>query len=293
MPEPAAALPESAPRPAPRPAAPEPSPEDTVISQSSLALSQAMAPDMMAEIGRRRKSAVLIVFDTPRDGVYEIADGQQANVRCYHTPDMSDAQLMQVIADVGALSQGRRNDKGGLVLNPPQRDLPFELKGDRLGMTLADFKERHARTVGGMKMPYTSESSPGQANPTLWSEPWHAAAGIVHGRVELPSENQSPTVAGVKTELFLYHFVDGKLFRMTALFDTEQFHLVREALAAKHGPPTFEMKDPLELAWENAESTIRLVRGTMRPKKWSSLVLVHRGLQELADSRAPQRGADV
>jgi hypothetical protein len=144
-----------------------------------------------------------------------------------------------------------------------------------------------------MKMPYCSDSSPGQSNPTLWTEPWHAAAGIVHGRVELPSEGNSPTVAGVKSELFLYHFVDGQLFRMTALFDTEAFHLVREALGQKYGPPTSEIKDPLEVAWENAASTVRLVRGTMRPKKFSSLLLIHHALQRLAESRTPKRGDDV
>ena len=92
----------------------------------------------------------------------------------------------------------------------------------------------------------------------------------------MPSEGNSPTIAGVKTELVLYHFVDGRLFRITVLFDTEAIHLIREAIVTKHGLPTSETKEPVEIAWQNAVSTIRLVRGMMRPKKrrcWCSCTM--------------------
>jgi len=127
----------------------------------------------------------------------------------------------------------------------------------------------------------------------LWSEPWHLAAGLVNGRVDLPSEGNSPTIAGVKTELVLYHFVDGRLFRITVLFDTEAIHLIREAIVTKHGLPTSETKEPVEIAWQNAVSTIRLVRGMMRPKKASMLVLMHHELQKSAEGRMPRRVDDI
>jgi hypothetical protein len=248
---------------------------------------------MLAEISRRKKSAVLVVFETPADGSYDLGKRAGSNVRCYHTADMNEARLMQVLVEVGRMSLGQRNQTGGLGLQADVEELPFELKGDRLGTTLAEYKAKYARQIGGMTVPYCSDASPGQTNPTLWAEPWHAAAGIVHGRIELPSEGNSPTVAGVKTELFLHHFVDGRLFRMTVLFDTEAFHMVRDALVQKHGPPTSEIKDPLEIAWENDVSTIRLVRGTMRPKKFSSLLLIHHALQRAAEGRTPKRGDDL
>jgi hypothetical protein len=260
---------------------------------SSTPLSQALAPDIMAEIARRRKSAVLVVFETPIGDSYDISRQPGANVRCYRTGDMNDAQVMQVLGELGNMSQGQRNQKGGIGLTPEIDATPFELKGDRLGMALLDFKKKYLRNVGGLTLPYTSESLAGQSNPTLWCEPWHASAGIVHARTELPSENNSPTVAGVKTELFLYHFVDSRLFRITALFDTEAFHVVRKALVDKQGQPTTEIKDPMELSWENAVSTIRLVRGTMRPKKLSTLLLIHHELQALAESRVPKRESDL
>jgi hypothetical protein len=285
------------------------SPDDTVISQApppvppapptaatgappSMPLANATAPDMMVEISRRKKSAVLVVFETPSEPDYNLSRRAEANVRCYRTADMSDAQLMQVLEELGRMSEGQRNQKGGIGLSPSGAP-PYELKGDRLGMSLSEFKAKYARTIGRIKLPFTSEGTAGQANSALWSEPWHAAAGIVHARVELPSEGTSPTVAGVKTELFLYHFVDEQLFRITVLFDTEAFHLVREALSQKFGPATSETKDPLEITWTNLASTVRLVRGSMRPKKFSTLVLMHHRLQAVAEGRVPQRGADL
>ena len=262
-------------------------------SGSTMPLGQAMGADIVAEIGRRKKSAVLLVFETPLDGSYDISAQPHANVRCFRTPDMNDTQLMQVLSELGNMTQGQPTAKGGVGVQSGAEGQPFELKGDRLGMALRDFKAKYTRALGGIRLPYCSDSSPGQTNATLWSEPWHAAAGIVHGRIELPSENNSPTIAGVKTEIFLYHFVDGQLYRMTALFDTEAFHLVREAMVQKFGDATQETKMPMELRWNNAVSTIYLVRGTMRPKKWSSIVLTHHELQELADSRVPQREADL
>ncbi len=259
----------------------------------ALPLGQATAPDMMAEVSRRQKSAVMVVFETPPTGSYELSRQPEANVRCYRTDDMSDAQLMQVLEQVGLMSQGKRNQKGGIVLQPDADATAFELKGDRLGTSLDEFKAKYARKIGGMTMPYCSDAAPGQSNPALWSEPWHAAAGLVNGRIDLPAEGNPPTIAGVKTELMLYHFVDARLYRISAVFDTEAFHLIRDALVAKHGAPTREIKDPMELIWQNAVSTIRLVRGTMRPKKASLLQLVHEELQKLAEARVPRRSADL
>src|SRR5215213_98829 len=261
----------------------------TPVSAAPLPLSAATAPDMLTEILRRKKSAVMIVFETPTDGSYALSRKVEADVRCYGTADMSDAQLMEVLAQLGHMSQGMRNQKGGFGLQPEGLPLPYELKGDRLGMTLDEFKSKYARRIGAMTMPYCSDNCPGQANPNLWSEPWHVAAGLINGRIDLPSENNPPTIAGVRSELFLYHFVDGRLFRMTALFDTEAFHLIHNALLQKHGPPLKDNKERMEMSWENGASTIKLTRGTMRPKKASTLLYIHNQLQKSAEGRAPQR----
>jgi hypothetical protein len=259
----------------------------------SVPLWQASAPDMMVEIFRRKKSAVLVVFETPAGGSYAISRTPEANVRCYRTEDMNDAQLMQVLEQLGHMSQGMRNQKGGIGLQAEGQPLPFDLKGDRLGMTLDEFKKKYARQLGAVQMPFCSDSCPGQANQALWSEPWHVAAGLINARVDLPSEGNPPTVAGVRTDLFLYHFVDGKLFKMTVLFDTEAFHIIHDAMLKKQGPPSKENREKMEVTWENGVSTIKLVRGSMRPKKSSSLLYMHNALQKSAEGRAPQRSSDL
>jgi hypothetical protein len=298
--KPAAAPPSSAgsmgSKPAPAAAVPSPAPaapSSTSMSSAVIPLGQAMAPDMLRELHRRKKSAVMVVFDTPTDGSYLISRKPEANVRVYGSPDMNDAQVMQVLEQIGHMSQGVQNQKGGFGLQPEATPLPFELKGDRLGMSLDEFKTKYSRQVGGMLLPYCSDSSPGQSNPTLWSEPWHASMGLVNGRIDLPSENSPPTIAGVKTESFIYHFVDGKLFRMTILFDTEQFHLIHDAVLKKYGPPQKKFDDRMEMIWDNGVSTIKLVRGSMRPKKHSSLIYVHGQLQKIAEGRTPQRATDL
>jgi len=119
----------------------------------------------LAEIFRRKKSAVMVVFETPASGSYELSHQADANVRCYRTEDMTDAQLMQVLEHLGHMSQGKRNQKGGIGLQPDVEALAFELKGDRLGMTLDEFKAKYARKIGSITLPYTTVSCPGQ--PTL------------------------------------------------------------------------------------------------------------------------------
>jgi len=202
--------------------------------------------------------------------------------------------LMQVLQELGSLSQGKQTDKGGLGLGADSGPQPFELKGDRVGISLAEFKAKYARKLGaGISAPFCSDSYPGQALPALHAEPWHAAAGIIHARVDLPTENSSPTVAGTDTEMLLYQFVDEKLFRITALFDTDSFHHIREALFEKQGTPSAELHDPMGFLWQNEVYSIELVRGTIRPKRPSMLHFIHSELYQSFQGRAPSRSEDL
>jgi hypothetical protein len=170
----------------------------------------------------------------------------------------------------------------------------YELKGDRLGMSLDEFKEKYARAgEGGVKLPLCSDTAWGANKASLHSETWHQQAGIVNARVDLPVEDNSPTVAGVKTELLLYQFVDGKLFRMAAFLPTDQFHVVSEAAIKKYGPTTRETQKPRQLVWENPVASVMLTRGTVHPREASLLELLHKQLAELAASRTPTAAADI
>ncbi len=127
----------------------------------------------------------------------------------------------------------------------------FEMKGDRLGMTLAMFKGKHRRVVPGdpRPAPFCSDADPDRDNPSLLYRRELSRAGIVHVRTTLPVEEQPrfhdgeylkpefPTIAGVRTELYVYHFVDGRLYRMTIFFPHTGFDNVLDALKAKFGQP--------------------------------------------------------
>ena len=109
-------------------------------------------------------------------------------------------------------------------------------------MTMADFKKKYARFTpdGRQDLPICSDMPGYIGKSELHGEAWHRRANIIHARIDNPLEENSPTVAGVKTDLFLYQFVDGQLFRISAWFATDLFHLVSEAVLQKYGKPTSE-----------------------------------------------------
>ena len=103
---------------------------------------------------------------------------------------------------------------------------------------MADFKAKYARFTpdGRQDLPICSDMPGYIGKADLHGEAWHRRAGIIHARVDNPLEDNSPTVAGVKTDLLLYQFVDGKLFRISAWFATDLFHLVSEAVRQEIRP---------------------------------------------------------
>ena len=260
----------------------------------AVALSQATPEDLIEELSHRGRSAVLTIFDTPESGEYDLRALAAAKVRVYSTNEMDDAKTLRVLANLGRIAQSKDQTK---TQTNSEQAAPqvFELKGDPLGMTLAEFKRKHARKLGGIgvSLPWCSSDSPGQFIPALQAEPWHAECDIVHARLDLPAENNSPTVAGVKTELLLYQFIDERLFRMTAFFDTDSFHVVREAVTEKHGKPTEESLDPMMFLWDNGVSSIHLIRGAIRPKKPSRLIYMHNQLEKQAEQRVPNVSTDL
>ena len=262
-------------------------------SSEPLLLRDATPDDIIAELSRRDRSAVVAMFDTPESGTYDLHDLTGAKVRCYSTADMDDAKMLQALANLGRIAQGI-DQKRGQPQAVDQSNL-LEFKGDWLGMSLAEFKIKHKRKTGGIgvKLPWCSSDSPDQRIQGLLAEPWHTKCGIVHARIELPVENNSPTVAGVKTELFVYQFIDARLFRMSAFFDTDSFHVVREAISEKHGTPTSIEKDSTEFVWDKGVCSIRLVRGKVRPKRASMLHYIHNQLFQQMVQRSPDKSSDL
>lgn len=281
-------------------------------------LTEASPEAMIRELHERRKSALLLVFEPSPEGSYDLADVADASIKCVATEDITLERFGQLVtsfsrrfaprrptatatpAEAGsaaaatpAAPQGSMVGKlSGTAQGP---DEPYEIKGDQLGMSMADFKAKYARFTpdGRQDLPICSDMPGYIGKSDLHGEAWHRKANIVHARVDNPLEENSPTVAGVKTDLFLYQFVDGHLFRISAWFATDLFHVVSEAVLNKFGKPTTEVKQPRQLIWENNVSKIELTRGTVHPRTYSTLHLVHTQLMALAASRAPRASEDI
>ncbi len=269
-----------------------PTPNKGGFGGLSQSLFEATPEAMVRELHLRDHSALLLVFKPTAEGSYDLADVADADLKCIATEDINAARFAQLVA--GFTKRFAPRKKTPSVAGLTLEEQLFELKGDKLGMSLEDFKRKYQRDMeGGQKLPLCSDTAWGAAKATLHSEAWHRQAGIVNARVDSPAEDNSPTVAGVKTELLLYQFVDGKLFRIAASFPTDQFHLVKEAAVKKYGPVTRENAKTHQLIWENPVASVGLVRGSVHPREPSHLELVYRQLAELAASRAPSSVTDI
>jgi hypothetical protein len=255
-------------------------------------LFEATPEAMVRELFRRQQSAMLLVFPTPVEGSYDLAKVPDEQLKCIATEDLTQARFAELVTSF-AKRYGPRK-KGGAGSSPSIEDLLYDIKGDRLGMSLVDFKQKYARSgEGGTKLPLCPDTAWGANKASLHPEPWHRQAGVVHARVDLPAEGNSPTVAGVKTDLILYQFIDGKLFRVVVYLPTDQFHLVSEAAIKKYGPATRETQRPRQLIWDNPIASIILTRGTVHPRESSIMEIVYKQLAELAASRMPTGAADI
>ncbi len=256
-------------------------------------LFEATPESMVRELHRRQQSALLLIFQPSEDGSYDLANVPEADLKCIATEDINQARFAQVVEGFAKRFAPRRRGQPGSSSAVLDAQL-YELKGDRLGMTLEEFRGKYNRSGdGGQRLPLCSDTAWGANKASLHTEPWHRAAGIIHARIDLPTEDNSPTVAGVKTEMLLYHFIDGKLFRISARFPTDQFHVVSDAAIKKYGPVTREIHNPRQLIWENPWASVYLTRGTVHPREASHLELIHKQLDELAASRAPTAAADI
>jgi hypothetical protein len=256
-------------------------------------LFEATPESMARELFRREQSAMLLVFKPSAEGSYDLTDVADADLKCIVTEDINPARFTQMVSSFTKRFAPRKKGPPGAA--PATEEQLYELKGDRLGMGLDEFKQKYARSVEGspQKLPLCSDTAWGPNKAALRSEPWHRQAGIIHARIDLPTEDNSPTVAGVKTAVLLYQFVDGRLFGMLAEFPTDQFHLVSEAAIKKYGPVTRETHKPRQLVWENPVASVVLTRGTVHPVQASTLYLVHKQWSTLAESRTPTGAGDI
>lgn len=190
---------------------------------------------------------------------------------------------------------------------------PYDLKGDRLGMSLEDYKKKYHRISPestNKELPFCSSVKPGESFDVLLAEPWHHVAGIVNCSTTFVFENTSgkgPTIAEVPVILQVHHFIDSKLYKITVRIPRVGFSKVTEGLNAKYGKPNTVEADTRQnvfgakftgaiLEWTNGVST--LIAGEFgedwkpilatRAIQTSTIVFTHDVLNKLANSRRPK-----
>jgi hypothetical protein len=126
-------------------------------------------------------------------------------------------------------------------------------KGNTIGMSLEEFKQSnkgqqiHINTGDPSKRVDKKLSQ--KVDTPLCTDTFDGFEGTEKGAYRLPGEiicNVSPgafnsaakTIDGMQMRQVLYHFYDGKLYRISLSFSTIQFSGVRSAFISKFGEPT-------------------------------------------------------
>ena len=169
---------------------------------------------MIRELHERRKSALLLVFEPSPEGSYDLADVPDAKIKCIATedinsrgsPNWSPASASVSLSRKPAATRAVHRTQSASAPAPSRRrrtassmvgrlsgtvhgpDEPYEIKGDWLGMTMADFKQKYARFTpdGRQDLPICSDMPGYIGKAELHGEAWHRKANIVHARVDNP-----------------------------------------------------------------------------------------------------------
>ena len=167
---------------------------------------------------------------------------KQQTIRLTAEAQRDDGKTGRTAVTSKLLEEHKEWEADQAALPPEQR--PFELKGDRLGMTLEAFKAKYDRQVAGdsRHAPFCSDAAPDTDNPSLFYKAGFAKASVVTASTTFPFEARAtkpvvPTLAGVEVDAFVYSFVGGKLYDMTVSFGHDHYGQVMEAMQAKYGKP--------------------------------------------------------
>ncbi len=169
---------------------------------------------------------------------------------------------------------------------------PYDLKGDRLGMSLEDFKAKYRHSVRGdpREAPFCEDKGNGLTECQIYF-PFEKAEG-----------KAAETIANVPADL-MFEFVDGKLWGISAVFKQTDFETVKKGFTEKFGDPKSSESRMYQnafgatfsgqiLGWNNGTSTILLVERN-RNLNTSSVQMEHTDLAAIANGRRPKPKPDM
>jgi len=168
--------------------------------------------------------------------------------------------------------------------------LPFGLKGDVLGETIQDFRNRNRRVIHtppgdplpamkqlpvctGDPLSSQEDSLPSDVDESTESDE-ERRAGVIKCVAALSADDDidfdvpGPTVAGISAYETVYSFFRGRLYEIESQIPRSDYVQLRTALKEKYGHPSREILDYQNafganslgerLAWHNAASSIYL-----------------------------------
>src|SRR4029079_18474403 len=109
----------------------------------SSGLLEATPESMVRELHRRQPSAILLIFQPTEDGNYDLTNVPDADLKCIATEDINQARFAQVVEGFAKRFAPRKKSQSAsstIIGGPGPANQLFELKGDRLGVTLEEFK---------------------------------------------------------------------------------------------------------------------------------------------------------
>ena len=183
--------------------------------------------------------------------------------------------------------------------------VPYDLKGDQLGMSITDFKTKYYHMPDGdpKPAPFCSDDYPlGKVGGDLAKN----VHGVVACKIFFPFEEQhgtKTTIANVPVRYQVFYFVDGKLFKIEIIFDAKDFGVVRTAFEDKyHAPSTSETKtyqngfgatfEGKDIIWQNDASIIIMKQFGVDVTQ-STVVFLHTALTKEVESRIPKPKPDL
>jgi hypothetical protein len=169
---------------------------------------------------------------------------------------------------------------------------PYDLKGDRLGTSLEDFKAKYHHSISGdtRQAPFCTDKENGLTECQIY---WP---------FEKLQRNAVETIANAPADL-MFQFVDGKLWEISAVFNQKDFETAKKAFIEKLGDPKSNESKVYEnafgatfsgliLGWDNGTSTILLVERNQNLNT-SSIQMDHTALAAIAKARLPKPKSDI
>ena len=147
---------------------------------------------------------------------------------------------------------------------PSVPDQAYEIKGDKLGMSLSEYLQKHPNDC----MAQTISPKPGQFSKPVDPNSFHLSCTNFE-RIDPKTYERSLSLASVGMDWQNLDFSEQRLYRIAYTFQHSVYAVVESALEVKYGKPTSVKSETLQngfganftrslVVWKNGVSTITL-----------------------------------